>query len=242
MNSPLILAAMDTAGHITAVLGRPPLGKSCRIAQKSRKLLVNQEIEHTPIIRESKIFSVEGLTMKLAMGTFAILTAFCTVAVAQEAPAKTVSASMNYMWKMVEKDFTALADAMPEDKWTFRPTQGAFAEARTFAQQVKHVACGNEAWAKKLHGEKTPERCDLGGPNPAKSKSEIMRYLRDSFAMMDREIGQTTSENLLSVVKGPYAGSNRLEVLTSALWHASDHYGQLVEYARMNGVVPPASR
>lgn len=161
---------------------------------------------------------------------------------AQQSSAKTVSESMNYMWKMVEKEFTSLADAMPDDKWSFKPTQGAFTEARTFAEQVKHVACGNEAWAKKLRGEKPPERCDLGGPNPAKSKAEIMSYLRDSFAMIDGEIEKTSAENLLSAVKGPYAGDNRFEVLTSALWHASDHYGQLVEYARMNGVVPPASR
>jgi hypothetical protein len=43
-------------------------------------------------------------------------------------------------------------------------------------------------------------------------------------------------------MKGPYAGDNRLEVLNPALWHISDHYGQLVEYVRMNGIVPPASR
>lgn len=104
------------------------------------------------------------------------------------------------------------------------------------------MACGNEAWAKKLGEEKPPERCDLGGPNPAKSKAEILAYLRESFAMLDREIEKTSGENLFTAVKGPYAGDNRFEVLTSALWHASDHYGQLVEYARMNGVVPPASR
>ena len=161
----------------------------------------------------------------------------------QQAPsAKTAPESMNYMWKLVEKDFTSLAEAMPEEKWSFKPTQGAFTGARTFAEQVKHVACGNEAWAKKLRGEKTPERCDLGGPNPAKTKAEILAYLKETFAMMDREIEATTTENLLSAVKGPYAGGNRFEVLTSALWHASDHYGQLVEYARMNGVVPPASQ
>jgi DinB superfamily len=165
-------------------------------------------------------------------------------ATAQEhAPAaKTVPDSMNYMWKMVEKDFTSLAEAMPEEKWSFKPTQGAFSEARTFAEQVKHVACGNEAWAKKLAGQKSPERCDLGGPNPAKAKADILAYLRDSFALMDREIAATSMDNLLSPVKGPYAGDNRFEALTSALWHVSDHYGQLVEYARMNGVVPPASR
>ena len=160
----------------------------------------------------------------------------------QPAPAKTIPDSMNYMWKMVERDFTSLAEAMPEDKWTFKPTQGAFAEARTFAEQVKHVACANEAWGRKLHGDKPPARCDTGGPNPAKTKAEILAYLHESFTLMNAEIAATTGENLLAPVKGPYAGDNRFEVLTSALWHISDHYGQLVEYARMNGVVPPASR
>jgi hypothetical protein len=158
------------------------------------------------------------------------------------APPRTVAESMNYMWKMVERDFIALAEAMPENKWSFKPTGGAFHDARTFSEQVKHVACGNEAWAKKLHGEEPPQRCDLGGPNPAKTKAEILAYLHDSFAMMDREISATNADNLMSAVKGPYAGDNRLEAVTAALWHVSDHYGQLVEYARMNGVVPPASR
>jgi uncharacterized damage-inducible protein DinB len=181
--------------------------------------------------------------MKIVIGSVAACLVLISVLVAQQAPvAKSVPESMNYMWKEVEKEFTDLADAMPEEKWNFKPTQGAFNGARTFAEQVKHVACGNEAWAKKLAGEKTPERCDLGGPNPAKTKAQIMAYLRETFGMMDRQIASTSTENLLSAVKGPYAGDNRLEALTAALWHVSDHYGQLVEYVRMNGVVPPASR
>ena len=181
--------------------------------------------------------------MKVVIGSLALCWVLTSMLVAQQAwVAKTVPDSMNYMWKMVEKEFTDLADAMPEEKWSFKPTQGAFSDARTFAEQVKHVACGNEAWAKKLAGEKTPEHCDVGGPNPAKTKAEIMAYLRETFGMMDRQIAATSMENLLSAVKRPYAGDNRLEALTAALWHVSDHYGQLVEYARMNGVVPPASR
>lgn len=164
---------------------------------------------------------------------------------AQEAPApppKTVSESINFIWKEVEKDFVALAEAMPEDKWAYKPTQGEFKEARTFAEQVKHVACGNEAWAKQILEEKPPERCDLGGPKPAKTKAEILGYLRDSFALLDKVIAETNAENLLHENKGPYWGPNRLSALTAAVWHVSDHYGQLVEYARMNGIVPPASR
>jgi DinB superfamily len=168
---------------------------------------------------------------------------FSSPVLAQDQPQpKTISDSINFIWKDVERDFIALAEAMPEDKWTFKPTQGEFKGARTFAEQVKHVACGNEAWAKKIEGGKPPERCDLGGPNPAKTKAEIVRYLRDSFGMMDKVIADTNSENLLRPNGGPYWGPNRLSALNACLWHVSDHYGQLVEYLRMNGIVPPASR
>lgn len=184
--------------------------------------------------------------MKLSLNALAVLTLLVAslgaAAQTESSHPTNVPDSMNYMWKMVEKDFTSLAEAMPEDKWNFRPTQGAFSEARTFAEQVKHVACGNEAWAKKLRGEKSPEHCDTGGPNPAKTKAEILSYLHQSFVMMDEGIAATKLENLMLPLKGPYAGDNRFEVLTSALWHISDHYGQLVIYARMNNVVPPASR
>jgi uncharacterized damage-inducible protein DinB len=155
---------------------------------------------------------------------------------------KTIPDSINQIWKDVERDFTALADAMPEDKWSFKPTQGEFKEVRTFAEQVKHVACANEAWAKQISGEKPPERCDLGGPNPAKSKAEIMAYLRSSFAQMDKVIAATNAQNLLHANPGPYWGGNRLAALTAEIWHMSDHYGQLAIYLRMNGIVPPASR
>jgi hypothetical protein len=164
------------------------------------------------------------------------------IAQQQPAPAKTIPDSIDYMWKMVESDFTSLAEAMPEEKWNFKPTQGAFTDVRTFAEQVKHVACANEAWAKKLRGETPPDHCDTGGPNPARTKAEILASLHKSFVMMDAEIAKSKLDNLMAPMRGPYAGDNRLEVLNSALWHISDHYGQLVEYVRMNGIVPPASR
>ncbi len=161
---------------------------------------------------------------------------------ASPAPAKSIPDSVNYMWKEIEQEFTSLADGMPPEKWGFKPTNGEFAGVRTFGEQVKHVACANEAWAKKLQHEQPPGRCDTGGPNPAKTKAEIMQYLRESFRMVDAQITATNAANLMEPLHGPYAGDNRLEVLTAVIWHASDHYGQLVEYLRMNGIVPPASR
>lgn len=178
-----------------------------------------------------------GILLSAVLATSVVVTAQ-----KPSAPAKTVPDSVNEIWAEMEQSFIALADAMPEDKWGFKPSQGEFKDVRTFGEQVKHVACANEAWAKKLRGDKPPARCDLGGPNPAKSKAEIMAYLKDSFQMMDAGIAATEANNLLQPLHGPYGGDNRLAVLDYALWHASDHYGQLVVYLRMNGIVPPASR
>jgi uncharacterized damage-inducible protein DinB len=155
---------------------------------------------------------------------------------------KSIPDSINFIWKDIEKDFISLAEAMPEDKWDFKPTQGEFKGVRTFREQVKHVACANEAWAKQIEGKKPPARCDLGGLNPATSKPEILAYLRDSFSTIDEAIGATGGNNLLRPTPGPYWGANRLSALIATVWHVSDHYGQLVEYLRMNGIVPPASR
>jgi hypothetical protein len=180
-------------------------------------------------------------TLPLTFVTAIVLTGLAS---AQERPpqSKTVSDSINLIWKSVAKDFTSLAEAVPEEKWSFKPTRGAFMNARTFAEQVKHVACANQAWATQIIKEKQPEHCDVGGPSPANSKADLLAYLRESFTQMDRAIASMNVGNLLEPMPGEYWGVNRLSSMTAAMWHVSDHYGQLVEYARMNGVVPPASK
>lgn len=161
----------------------------------------------------------------------------------QTAAPKTVAESVNGMWLDEQKDFLSLADAMPDAKWNFKPAGAGFKDVRTFAEQVKHVACANEAFAKEMRGATPPEGCEKGGPNPAKTKAEIMKYLRDSFEMLDEQINLTDEKNQLQPVDGPYAGPNtRIGMAVVAVWHLADHYGQLVEYVRMNGIVPPASR
>ena len=165
-----------------------------------------------------------------------------TVAFAQERP-KTVAESVNSMWSDEQKDFVSLADAMPETKWNFKPSGAGFTNVRTFGEQVKHVACANVAFAKEMRGAPPPEGCEKGGPNPAKTKTEIMKYLRDSFAMLNDEINATNEKNMMEPIDGPYGGPNsRLGMTYLAVWHLADHYGQLVVYLRMNGIVPPASR
>src|SRR5262245_66109840 len=85
-------------------------------------------------------------------------------------------------------DVRSAAEAMPEDKWSYRPAAGSFkdekppggpGEVRTFAEQVKHVACSNFAFAAELDGTKPPEACDKGGPSTARTRFELLMYLRD---------------------------------------------------------------
>ncbi len=154
-----------------------------------------------------------------------------------------VAANVAPLFTMIERSFVSLADAMPAERYEFKPTSGEFKDVRTFGEQVKHVACANFAFFNEIEKKEPPARCDIGGPNPAKTKAEIMTYLRESFEYAQSVLRKMTSANELERAVGPYGGeSTRLGLTTLAIWHTSDHYGQLVVYLRMNGIVPPASR
>jgi hypothetical protein len=165
-----------------------------------------------------------------------------------ETPAKAIMRTFEFQ----EYDVRSAAEAMPEDKWDFRPITGAFknekpeygpAEVRTFREQVKHVACANLAFAAELDGTKPPDACDKGGPNPANTRKELLTYLRDSFAALNKSINVITIKNMFDPIEGPYGGPNtRLGLAEIAVWHAADHYGQMTLYLRLNGIVPPSSR
>jgi uncharacterized damage-inducible protein DinB len=158
-------------------------------------------------------------------------------------PAAPMAETVGQWFALIEKQFVSLADAMPADKFDFKPTTGAFADVRTFGEQVKHVACANFGFFNEIEKKEPPAGCGTGGPSPAKTKEEIMAYLRESFTYARRVTQTLTPENALEPAGGPYGGkSTRLGLTTLAVWHASDHYGQLVVYLRLNGIVPPASR
>ncbi len=175
-----------------------------------------------------------------------LLLLLTSVVFAQEKPPQlpnSATDSIQRVFRMVDAQFTALAEAMPEDKYSFVPAGGEFKGVRTFGEQVKHVACGNFAFFNEVEGKKPPEHCEKGGPERAKNKAELMKYLRDSFAYAEQVMATITPEHELDRVEGPYGGPNtKAGIAALALWHASDHYGQLVEYLRMNDIVPPASR
>ena len=175
---------------------------------------------------------------------------------AQEHPTaaelRTVSSVLLRNFAREEYEFRSAAAAMPAEKYEYRPAQGDYGgvypgygpkELRTFGEQVKHVACSNFAFAAELDGKKPPPDCDKGGPSSAKTRDELVVYLRDSFKTLEKSLGAITKENMFQPIEGPYAGPNtHLGLATVCIWHVADHYGQIVLYMRLNGIVPPASR
>lgn len=160
-------------------------------------------------------------------------------------PAKTPGDALNAVLNIVEHEFVTAAEAMPEDKYSFAPSAGEFKGVRTFAQQVKHVAAVNYVFGSGVLQEKPP--VDAGGengPDSVKSKAEILKFLNDSFAYLHKALGSVTDKNQVDQIASPFGDSKvaRLSLADFATVHPMDHYGQIVEYLRMNGMVPPASR
>ena len=184
----------------------------------------------------------DGRPRLLLMLLVAASLAFAAHAPAQE-PIDPMAAAVAPSFTMIARSFISLADAMPAEKYDFKPTDGEFKEARTFGEQVKHVACANFAFFNEIEKKEPPADCASGGPSPAATKAELMTYLRESFDYAQKVLQTMTSANALEAAGGPYGGaSTRLGLTTLAVWHASDHYGQLVVYLRLDGIVPPASQ
>jgi hypothetical protein len=149
--------------------------------------------------------------------------------------------------KLAEKEIISAVDAMPADKFGFAPTDGEFKGVRTFGQMVKHLSATNHILAAAALGEAAPtDAGDELGPENVRTKPEIFTYLKSSFMYLDKAIDAIGQANIPANASpiSPLKGSEvtRLGLIVESLVHAFDHYGQMVEYLRMNGVVPPASR
>jgi uncharacterized damage-inducible protein DinB len=161
-------------------------------------------------------------------------------------PPPTLTSNLDREISAVEKLILEVAEAMPEDKYNFSPESlnipGAeFKGVRTFAVQVKHVASSNYFIWTPITGDKVPENIkDGNGPADVKTKADIIKFLKDSFALGHKAAATLTAENMLQTPG--HSKSSRLRLTTFGVEHAFDHYGQMVVYLRMNGIVPPASQ
>ncbi len=183
------------------------------------------------------------LTVLPLMGT---TTAAAASPQTPQQPPPAIASAMDREISAIEKQIVEVAEAMPEDKFNFSPENlnipgSDYKDVRTFAVQVKHVAASNYFIWSPLTGEKLPEGLkDGNGPENVKTKADILKFLKESFALGHKAAATLTPQNMLQPPE--HSKSSRLHLATFGVAHAYDHYGQMIEYLRMNGIVPPASR
>jgi uncharacterized damage-inducible protein DinB len=182
------------------------------------------------------------------------LLGFCLLAVASTlgaaqaaAPAKPAvgtlmspSATYGKLLSGMEQEFVSAAEAMPEDKYNFAPpaTMGEFKGVRTFGQQVKHVAEANYYFFGGPSYSEAEAKSRTDAIEKLTSKADIVKALKDSFVMAHAYVDGITQENAFVMTAHGTPGG----MAAFGLAHFMDHYGQMVVYLRMNGIVPPASR
>src|SRR2546430_16485177 len=122
---------------------------------------------------------------------------------------ETVASALLRQFEGEEYEFRSAAEALPPEKYSYRPKPGDFGgvypgygpkELRTFAEQVKHVACSNFAFSAELDGKQPPPNCDTGGPSPAKTRQELVAYLRDSFRVLKASLTAISQKNMFDPI------------------------------------------
>ena len=144
---------------------------------------------------------------------------------------------------LFEGEFMGVAKAMPADKYSFAPPSSGGAKfdgVRTFAQEVSHVTLANYYFASKILGEKIP--VDGKAINATTSKDDLLKAAAASFVYAHKAIASITAENAYVAVEGVDGLHTRSVIASFISAHGYDHYGQMIEYLRMNGIVPPGSK
>lgn len=134
-------------------------------------------------------------------------------------------------WNDIGDKLVALAESVPEESYDYRPVP----EVRTFAEQLRHVAFWNEYLRDTLRGDDADGAANELPAREYPTRAEILPALRESFAGVGAELANGGKK------RGAIAGEKWLDLAVSYVDHAAEHYGQLVVYARLCGVVPPAS-
>jgi uncharacterized damage-inducible protein DinB len=160
---------------------------------------------------------------------------------AQTTKTLTVAQVLRSSIAAAERELTGVATEMPEDKYQFAPTAGAFRGVRNFTEQVKHAAAVQHLVAATILGEPiTSDMADERGPDSVKTKAEVLKYLKDSFSNLNKAAATIDDKNaFVQLQVRDSVSDTRMGLMLVALTHSSNHYGQIVEYLRMNGHTPP---
>lgn len=153
-------------------------------------------------------------------------------------PADSPSTTLLNAWNDVGRRLTAMAEDFPEDKYDFKPNPAQ----RSFAEQLIHAAYANYYFFNAVNGVKPPE----GAPKRSdlKTKADVVEYVRKSFAEGADLIRKKGDSGMSDLSVDPFA--NQQARFSDLAWgfieHSGEHYGQLVVYYRVAGLVPPESR
>jgi len=148
------------------------------------------------------------------------------------------------MLKLFEAEMTGAAKAMPAEKYDFAPKTAMIAGSkfdgvRTFAAQVSHVIEANYYFYSLVGDLKID--VDTKAIGAMTKKDDLVAALAACFAFAHKAVANITAANAFLVIKGADGMNTRATLATFGVAHGYDHYGQLVEYLRMNGIIPPAS-
>ena len=149
-----------------------------------------------------------------------------------------ISEAVRGGWNTAKRNMLGSAKVMPEAKYGFKPVD----TVRTFGQILAHVAGANYEFCAGAKGEKTPFSEDHF-EKTATTPAAITKALQDSIAYCDGAYSSLTDTSAAQVIEGPFGGGKqaRAAVLMGNTNHNNEHYGNLVTYLRINGLVPPSS-
>ena len=158
--------------------------------------------------------------------------------------AANLAQALDKVYARLERQLIQVAEAMPAEEFCFRPSP----DVRTFGEQLRHIGAVQWVVAAGLRGEPTP--VDVGdgdsGPLSMMEKPEILKYVTDSFTYFHRALAAMDDSNALEMIPHPYDPKNtkvqRLTLIAGYAAHGWEHYGQVVVYERLKGIVPPPSR
>jgi uncharacterized damage-inducible protein DinB len=171
--------------------------------------------------------------------------AWIHVCMGQQSPL--FSTAVERQFNKIESDILTSANAMPEDQFNFTPESlhiknSDFKGVRSFAGQIMHLATDNILiWSAITRDSVRSDIQDVNGPKSIKTKKDVIEYLSASFAVGKKAISTLTAENAMDMIEFRGRKLSRLDLAFYALTHANEHYGQMVVYLRMCGVIPPPS-
>ena len=170
---------------------------------------------------------------------------FCLALTATCFGQQSIVSAIERQFNKIENDILMTAEAMPEGKFNFSPENlsiknSDFKGARTFAGQIMHLATDNILIWSAITGDSVRADIeDVNGPKSIKTKRDIIEYVNNSFKIGRKAISTLTNQNAMDMIDFRWRKLPKLDLAFYALTHANEHYGQMVIYLRMCGIIPP---